>query len=63
VVCHAIGLETGMASQDYIQLHHGDSKLLMQSLNYVRLAASRILTGTMEESDTPEARVAWGQQT
>ena len=52
-----------MASQDYIQLYHGDSKLLMQSLNYVCIAASRILTGTMEESDTPEARVAWGQQT
>ena len=58
VVCHAIGLETGTASQDYIQLHHGDSKLLMESLHYIRLAASRILTGIMDESDTPEVRVA-----
>ena len=28
VVCHAIGLETGSASQDYIQLYEGDAKLL-----------------------------------
>jgi hypothetical protein len=25
VVCHAIGLETGSASQDYIQLYEGDA--------------------------------------
>ena len=32
VVCHAIGLETGSASQDYIQLYEGDAKLLTDSL-------------------------------
>jgi hypothetical protein len=28
VVCHALGLETGTGSSDYIQLYHGDSNLL-----------------------------------
>jgi antirestriction protein ArdC len=32
VVCHAVGLETGSASQDYIQLYEGDAKLLTESL-------------------------------
>ena len=44
VVCHAIGLETGSAACDYIQLWNGDAKLLTESLGYVRQAASRILT-------------------
>ena len=43
VVCHAIGLETGSASQDYIQLYDGDAKLLTASLEYVQKAASQIL--------------------
>ncbi len=58
VVCQAIGLETGTAAQDYIQLHQGDSKLLIESLHYVRLAASRILAGILEESTPPDVRVA-----
>ena len=32
VVCQAIGLETGTASADYIQLWHGDADLLRESL-------------------------------
>jgi antirestriction protein ArdC len=48
VVCQAIGLETGTASADYIQLHRGDAKLLLESLNYIRLAAGRILDGILE---------------
>ena len=32
VVCQAIGLETGSAAQDYIQLYEGDAKLLSESL-------------------------------
>src|SRR5712691_5405152 len=43
VVCHAIGLETGSASQDYIQLYEGDSKLLTESLEYIQQTATRIL--------------------
>jgi hypothetical protein len=43
VVCSAIGLETGSASQDYIGLYGGDAKLLGESLKYVQQAASQIL--------------------
>jgi hypothetical protein len=45
VVCPAIGLETGTASQDYIQLYNGDAKLLLDRLERVRSAASQILDG------------------
>jgi hypothetical protein len=44
VVCQAIGLQTGTACQDYIQLHRGDAALLTESLERVRVAASKILT-------------------
>ena len=35
VVCQAIGLETGSAAQDYIQLYEGDAKLLSESLEHI----------------------------
>ena len=44
VVCHAIGVETGSAACDYIQLWNGDAQLLTESLGYVRQAASQMLT-------------------
>jgi antirestriction protein ArdC len=43
VVCHALGLETGTGSSDYIQLYHGDSNLLKESLEVVQRTASSIL--------------------
>jgi len=43
VVCQAIGLETGTAAQDYLGLYGGDSKVLLESLEYVQQTASRIL--------------------
>lgn len=43
VVCSAIGLETGTAAQDYLGLYGGDSKLLLETLEYVQATASRIL--------------------
>jgi hypothetical protein len=43
VVCHAIGLETGSAAQDYIQLYEGDAMLLSESLEHIHQSASRIL--------------------
>jgi antirestriction protein ArdC len=58
VVCQAIGLETGTAAVDYIQLHRGDAKLLLESLNYIRLAAGRILDGILENQSLPEVRAA-----
>lgn len=43
VVCSALGLETGSGSADYIQLYHGDAKLLQESLEVLQRAASQIL--------------------
>jgi antirestriction protein ArdC len=44
VVCCAIGLETGSAASDYIQLWNGDVQVLTESLGYVRDAASQMLS-------------------
>jgi hypothetical protein len=49
VVCSAIGLETGTAAQDYVGLYGGDSKLLLESLEYVQATASRILDAIEEK--------------
>jgi antirestriction protein ArdC len=49
VVCHAIGLETGSAASDYIQLWNGDAQLLTESLAYIRQAASLMLTVLTDE--------------
>jgi antirestriction protein ArdC len=43
VVCHAIGLETGSAASDYIQLWNGDKETLTDSLAYIQKAASQML--------------------
>jgi antirestriction protein ArdC len=43
VVCQAIGLETGSAASDYIQLWNGDVQVLTESLGYIRQAASEML--------------------
>ena len=54
VICHAVGLETGSASQDYIQLYHGDAKLLTESLEHIQKAATHILdTISAEASSAP----------
>jgi len=49
VVCASIGLETGSAAADYIQLWSGDAQLLTESLSHVRRAASQML-GALEGS-------------
>jgi hypothetical protein len=43
VVCKAIGRETGTASADYIQLYHGNAKLLQESLEVVQRTSAVIL--------------------
>ena len=43
IVCHAIGLETGSAASDYIQLWNGDKETLTSSLTYIQKAASQML--------------------
>ena len=45
VVCQSVGLQNGTASQDYIQLWHGDANLLRESLEAVQRAAAVILGG------------------
>ena len=50
VVCSAIGLETSTAAQDYVGLYGGDSKLLLQSLQYIQQAANRILAAIAPEN-------------
>jgi len=56
VVCQGIGLETGSAAQDYIQLYEGDAKLLSESLEYIQHTASRILNAIgAEGSSAPPA--------
>ena len=39
----AVGLETGTASADYIQLYHGNASLLAESLEVIQRTASVIL--------------------
>ena len=54
VVCRAIGLNTGNACRNYIQLYRGDAGLLMESLARVQSAASRILDA-MSDREPPAA--------
>lgn len=43
VVCTAIGLETGAAASDYIQLYQGDEKTLAASLDRIQHVAADII--------------------
>jgi hypothetical protein len=56
VVCHALELETGTGSADYIQLYHGDAKLLQESLEVVQRTASIIL-GAISPRDEQEPKI------
>ena len=49
VVCQSVGLRTGTASADYIQLWHGDGNLLRESLEAVQQTAAVILGGIAPE--------------
>jgi antirestriction protein ArdC len=43
VVCQSVGLETGSAASDYIQLWNGAVQVLTESFGYIRHAASQII--------------------
>jgi antirestriction protein ArdC len=45
VVCQAIGLETGSAAADYIQIYNGDKATLCESLTLIQRTATEIITG------------------
>jgi hypothetical protein len=47
-----------LAAADYIQLHRGDSTLLLESLNFIRLAASSVLDGILDNQALPEVWAA-----
>jgi antirestriction protein ArdC len=49
-ICQAIGLQTGSAARDYIQLYDGDAKLLTASLEHIQKAASQILNAIVAET-------------
>jgi antirestriction protein ArdC len=57
VVSKAIGLETGSASADYIQLYHGNAALLQESLEVVQRTAAIILGALAPEvaEEKPES--------
>jgi hypothetical protein len=55
VSCQAIGLQTGTASADYIQLWHGDANLLRESLEAVQHTAAVILGGIAPEPPAASA--------
>ena len=55
VVAKAIGLETGTASADYIQLYRGDAKLLQESLEVLQRTAGIILGAITPEVTGPAA--------
>ncbi len=49
VVCHSIGLDTGTAASDYIQLHQGSKETLAQSLDRIQKTANTILEAIAED--------------
>jgi hypothetical protein len=53
VLRSAIGLDTGTAAQGYIGLDGGDTKLLSETLEYVRRTATQILPAI--RADDPSA--------
>ncbi len=62
VVCHALGLETGTGSSDYIQLYHGDANLLKESLEVVQRTASVILGAINPKDAVSTTAIAEVQQ-
>jgi hypothetical protein len=58
VVGKAVGLVTGTASADYIQLYHGNASLLAESLEVIQQTANVILAALEPPPPTEEERAA-----
>ncbi len=58
VVGKAVGLVTGSASADYIQLYHGNASLLAESLEVIQHTANLILSALDEPMADELAEVA-----
>ena len=50
MVCHAIGLESGTAASDYIQLFDGKVEILAASLDRIQKVAAEIIAVTAQTS-------------
>lgn len=53
VVCKAHGVDTQALSSEYIQLHRGDNKLLMASLDRIQQTATRIIGLIEDDKNAP----------
>ena len=62
VIGKAVGLDTGSASADYINLYHGNASLLIESLEVIQQASAVILAAlqppTEEQAAMPDAELA-----
>jgi hypothetical protein len=60
VVGKAVGLDTGTASADYIQLYHGNASLLAESLEVIQQTYTVILSalGPSAAETMPDAELA-----
>jgi hypothetical protein len=62
VIGKAVGLDTGSASADYINLYHGNASLLIESLEVIQQASAVILAAlqppTAAEAEMPDAELA-----
>jgi antirestriction protein ArdC len=54
VIGKAVGLETGRASADYIQLYHGNASLLAESLEVIQKASAVILAALETKPEVEE---------
>tara|TARA_A100000171_G_scaffold42943_1_gene44643 strand:+ start:4745 stop:5644 length:900 start_codon:yes stop_codon:yes gene_type:complete len=53
-VCHSVGLQTGTASSDYIQLYNGDKATLLDSLDRIQKAACTIIEAINDPQQSPQ---------
>lgn len=56
VVCRGVGLETGTAAADYIQLYNGDPKRLTDSLAIIQKTSTEILDYFQPENSSRDDR-------
>ena len=55
VVCQAIGLETGSAASDYIQLYDGKAETLADSLDRIQHVAADIIKALLGSEEQVSA--------
>ena len=63
IVCQAIGMESGSASSDYVQLYQGRKETLVASLERIQRAGTEIIAGILPrapDADTGEPAAAAG---